>query len=106
LNANEAPCSLLLPASHGPGLTLTLLIQFFMEQHNVAVRKVGGGPATMIRCQEIVDSSMLVAFDARDVQLALVANSEYELNAESSSAQPTSWTVNEAGLEQQVIERF
>lgn len=106
LNANDAPCSILLPASHGPGLAFTLLIQFLMEHHNMAIRTLDNKHPTVVRCQEIVDSSMLAAFDARDIQLALVANSEYQINADASLSQSTSWTINKRGLEQQVIDRF
>ena len=52
----------------------------------------------------IDNSSMLVTFDDRDLHLALVANSEYNFDVGDTTGE-TKWTVNEIGLEQQIINR-
>jgi hypothetical protein len=58
----------------------------------------------MIGCKEIVDTSMLVVFDAHDVQLALVANTEYQFSV-GETIEQTSWIINEEGLEDQVTDK-
>jgi len=47
---------------------------------------------------------MLVTFDDQDLHLALVANSEYNFDVGETTGE-TKWTVNEIGLEQQIINR-
>ena len=69
------PSSILFPASHGFGLTSTVLIQFLIEHHNVIVKKFFDtkmkSPGEMkmdlpvVSCREIVDTSMLVSVDAQ-----------------------------------------
>ena len=69
-----SPCSILFPASHGYGLTSTVLIQFLIDCHNIIVKKhlstkINPGETKVdlpvISCREIVDMSMLVTVDAQ-----------------------------------------
>ena len=68
------PSSILFPASHGFGLTCTVLIQFLIEHHTVIVKKfvdtkMNPGETKVdllvVGCGEIVDTSMLVSVDAQ-----------------------------------------
>ena len=68
------PSSILFPASHGFGLTSTVLIHFLIEHHNVIVKKfvdtkMNPGETKVdllvVSCGEIVDTSMLVSVDAQ-----------------------------------------
>jgi len=39
LTHSGTPCSILFPASHGYGLTSTLLLHFLIDQHNAVIRR-------------------------------------------------------------------
>ena len=78
LTLTGSPCSSLFPASHGYGLTSTVLIQFVIDCHNIIVKKhlstkINPGETKVdlpvISCREIVDMSMLVTVDAQVVIL-------------------------------------
>ena len=99
---------ILFPASHGLGFTATLLLHYLVDQHNSIIRAFAEDSniqLTTVTCQEI-DSSILVAVDAQDLHLALVANSECNFGLEESEAANTKWTINEHGLEQHVVNRY
>jgi hypothetical protein len=109
VSPDRAPCSLLFPASHGLGLAFTLLLQFLVESHNTAVhvykQENKRAKPSVVGAAEIVDLSMLAVVDARDLQLALVANTEFELNVGSTTAtQAGNWHLNDQALEQQVVD--
>jgi hypothetical protein len=106
----RAPCTVLFPASHGFGLGFTLLLQFLVEGHNTAVnvykQEVGRARAAVVGAAEVVDVSMLAVVDVRDLQLALVANTEFELNVGTGggATQAGNWKLNAQALEEQVMD--
>ena len=68
LTVTDTPCSILFPASHGFGLTSTLLLQFLIDRHNTVLKMFAAEKKvqlTTASCLEILDSSMLVAVDAQ-----------------------------------------
>jgi hypothetical protein len=91
----------------------TVLLQFLVNHHNIIVRMFfdqvmfpGENKVDLpvIDVQEIIDTSMLVSVDGQDLHLALVANSEYNFGVGESSGN-SKWILNEAGLEQYIIDK-
>ena len=113
LTFESAPCSILFPATFGNGLTATVLMQLLIEQHNAVIRKfysksfpdVKSGDIPYVSCSEIVHTSILVTVDSQDLHLALVANSEYNFGI-GEDAGRSEWVLNEAGLEQQIVDKW
>ena len=88
---------ILFPTSHGLGFTATLLLHYLVDQQNSIVKAFAEEnkiQLNTVTCQEINDSSMLVAVDAQDLHLALVANSECNFDLEESAAGNAKWTIN------------
>jgi hypothetical protein len=103
----ESPAEILFASEHISGQCAWALIRLLVEAHNSLVRKhhdEAKTPHPLAVAPRDLSGNQLVVFQKNDLQLLLLANSEYTLSL-ATDAEHTAWKPDLVNLERRVIEK-
>jgi hypothetical protein len=109
LSYDASPAAALFPSTHDAGQCAGVLVTTLINAHNEVLRHhldTAGIPYNKEEGMSpgAVAKAHLVVYDEKDLQLLIIANSEYDLDVEGKE-NTTQWKLKEEALESHVIER-